>query len=126
MRLLFAKGSLGPAGGRVEDIGICFQLRCVAGWQARKEDCVRSVVNGHTIFGPVEPAIHLPCPPVCWWGIYQCPADEESRGCIGNGPRRVAGGCSGSFSCGVCELVARDSMMVGRPGRALRRWVPGS
>ncbi len=32
--------------------------------------------------------------------------DEGSRGCIGNGPRRVAGGCSGCFGCGVCELVA--------------------
>ncbi len=56
--------------GGVEEIGVCFQQRSVVGSKERKEDRVPSVANGHAIFGPGEPAIHLRYPRVCWWWIY--------------------------------------------------------
>ncbi len=59
-------------------------------WPARKEDRVRSVASGHAILGPGEPAIHLRCPRICRWWICKRPADEGSRGGIGDGPREVA------------------------------------
>ncbi len=55
LRLLFAKWTQGVCGG-VEEIGIGFQQRNVAGSQARKEDRVRTVVSGHSIVGPGESA----------------------------------------------------------------------
>ncbi len=85
LRLLFAKGTQGVGGG-VEEIGVGFQQWCVAGLQARKEDHVRSVARGHAILRPGEPAIHLRCPEICRWWIYNRPADEGSRGGIGNVP----------------------------------------
>ncbi len=89
LRLLFAKGTQGVCGG-VEEIGVGFQQWSMASSQARKEDRVHSVASGHAILRPGEPAIHLRYPRVCWWWIYKCFADEGSRGCIGNGPKRVA------------------------------------
>ncbi len=83
----------------------------MAGSQALKENRDHSVVIGHAILGQGEPTIHLRCPRICRWWIYKCPAHEGSRGCIGNGPRRVAGGCSGCLGCVCCELVARDSFV---------------
>ncbi len=78
--------------GGVEEIGICFRQWCVAGSLARKEDRVRSVASGRTILGPGEPAIHLHCSRICRWWIRKRPADEGSRGGIGDGPGRVAVG----------------------------------
>ncbi len=95
--------------GGVDDIGVGFQQWSVAGSQARKEDRVSSVVSGHAILGPGEPVIHLRCPQICRWWIYKCPADEGSRGCIGDGPRKVAGGCNGCFGCGV---VLHDPILL--------------
>ncbi len=91
LRLLFAKGTQGVCGG-VEEIGVGFRQWCVAGSQARQEDGVRSVASGRAILGPGEPAIHLYCPRICRWWICKRPADERSRGGIGDGPRRVAVG----------------------------------
>ncbi len=56
--LLFARGTQGVCRG-VEKIGVGFQQWCVAGLQARKKDCVRSVASGRAILGPGEPAIDL-------------------------------------------------------------------
>ncbi len=53
LRLLFAKGLHGVCRG-VEEIGIGFQQWCVVGWQARKEDRVRSVASGRAILGDQE------------------------------------------------------------------------
>ncbi len=39
----------------VEEIGVDFQQRRVAGPKACKEDRVHSAVSGHAIFGPEEP-----------------------------------------------------------------------
>ncbi len=50
MFCLVAKGTQGVC-GRVEEIGVGFQQWRVAGSQARQEDRVRSVANGHAIFG---------------------------------------------------------------------------
>ncbi len=68
------------------------QQWCVAGSQARQEDRVRSVASSRAILGPREPAIHLHCPRICRWWIRKRPADEGSRGGIGDGPGRVAVG----------------------------------
>ncbi len=87
--LLFAKGTQGVCGG-VEEIGVGSQQWCVAGSQARQEDRVRSVASGRAILGPGEPAIHLHCPRICRWWTRKRPADEGSRGGIGDGPGRVA------------------------------------
>ncbi len=89
--LLFAKGTQWVCGG-VEDIGVGVQQWSVADSQGRKEDRVRSSVSGHAILGPGEPAIHLCCPRIRRWWICKRPAYEGSRGGIGDGPRRVAGG----------------------------------
>ncbi len=43
--------------------------------------------------------------------MYKCPADEGSRGCIGNGPRRVADGRSCCFGF-IFPLVADTSVDV--------------
>ncbi len=102
LRLLFTKGTRGIWGG-VEEFGV--------GWKASKEDHVRSVANGHAIFGSGEHSIYLRCPRVCRWWSYKRPADEVSSGCIGNGPRRAAGGCSGCFGFSAYELVAGDSFV---------------
>ncbi len=110
LRLLFAKGTQGVCEG-VEEIGVGFQQWSVAGSQARKEDRVRSVASGNAILGPGEPAIHLRCPRICRWWIPERPADEGSRGGIGDVPMMVAGVQSGCFGCGVCELVAGDSFV---------------
>ncbi len=91
LRLLFAKGTQEIFGG-VEEIGVGFQQRSVAGSQAREEDRVRSVGSGHAIHGPREPAIHLRCPRICRWWMCKRPADEGSQGGIGDRPRTVAGG----------------------------------
>ncbi len=72
-------------------VGVGVQPWRVAGSQGRKESRVRSVVSGHAILGPGEPAIHIRCPRICRWWIYKRPADEGSRGGIGDGPRRVTG-----------------------------------
>ncbi len=119
LRILFAKGTQVVCGG-VEEICVGFQQWSVAGSEAREEDRVRSVSSSYAIFGPGEPAIHIRGPRICRWWIYKCPADEGSRGCIGNGPRRVAGGCSGCFVCGVCELVARDPFVPWYPQEGCR------
>ncbi len=50
------RGHSGFKGG-VEEIGVGFQQRSVTSSKARKEDCVRSVANGHPTFGPGGPAI---------------------------------------------------------------------
>ncbi len=89
LRLLLAKGTQGVRGG-VEEIGVGFQQWYVAGSQARQEDRVRSVASGRAILGPGEPAVHLHCPWICRWWIRKRPADEGSRGGIGDGPGRVA------------------------------------
>ncbi len=91
LRLLFAKGTHVVCGG-VEEVGVSFQQWSVAGSQALKEDRVRSAASGHAILGPGGPAIHLRCLRTCRWWIYKRPADEGSRGGIGDGPRRAAGG----------------------------------
>ncbi len=62
------KGDVGGCRG-AEEIGVGFQQRSVAGSQARKGDRVRSVVSGHAIFGPGEPAIYLRCPHIYRWWI---------------------------------------------------------
>ncbi len=51
LRPLFTKRTQGACGG-VEEIGVGFQQRIVAGSKARKEDRVRSVANDHVIFRP--------------------------------------------------------------------------
>ncbi len=119
LQLLFTKGTQRVCGG-AKEIGVAFQQWSVAGSQARKKDSVLSVDNSHAIFGPGEPAIHLRYPRICRWWIYKCPANEGARGCIRNGPRRVAGGCSGWFGCGVCELVSRDSFVPWYPREGCR------
>ncbi len=88
LQILFAKGTQGVCGG-VEEI--CDQWS-VAGSEAREEDRVRLAASSHTNIGPREPVMHVRCPRTsqCW--MYKCPADEGSRGCIGNGPRRVVDG----------------------------------
>ncbi len=89
LRLLFAKETQGACGG-VEEIGVGFRQWCVAGSQAREEDRVRSVAIGRAILGPGELAIHLHCPRICRWWIRERPADEGSRGGIGDWSGRVA------------------------------------
>ncbi len=58
LRLLFANWTQGVCGG-VEEIGVRFQQRSVAGSKARKVDRVRLVANGHLIFRLGETAILL-------------------------------------------------------------------
>ncbi len=99
---------------------VVVQQRSVAGSQERKEDRVRSVVSGHAIFGPGEPAKHLRCLQICWWWIYKCTVDEGSRGCTGNGPKGIADGCSDCFGCGVCELISRDFFVPWYPQEGCR------
>ncbi len=82
LRLLFAKGTQGVCGG-VEEIGEGFQQWSVAGSHARKEDRVRSVASGGAILGPGEPATILG---FVGGGKRKRPADEGSRGGIGDGP----------------------------------------
>ncbi len=79
MRLLFAKGTQGACGG-VEEIGVGFEQRSVTGSKTHKEDGVRSVANGHAIFSPGEPAIHLRCLRIRRRRILFCFVDKESRG----------------------------------------------
>ncbi len=89
LRLLFAKGTQWVC-GRVKEIYVGFQQRSVAGSKARKEDRVLMVANGLPIFRPGEPAIHLHCLGIFWWWVCECSTEEGSRGCVGNGPRRVS------------------------------------
>ncbi len=89
--LLFTKGTEGVCGG-VEEICVGFQQWSVAGSEAREEDRDRTVANGHAIFGPGEPAIHLHCPRISLWWICKLAVGEGSRRGIGDGPRRVDGG----------------------------------
>ncbi len=49
--LPFTKGTQGVCEG-VEEIGVGFQQRSVAGSKTRKQYRARLVVNGHAIFGP--------------------------------------------------------------------------
>ncbi len=74
--------------------GLMLGLRCDARDSRlhSEEDRVRSVASGRAILGPGEPAMHLHCPRICRWWIRRRPADEGSRGCIGDGPGRVAVG----------------------------------
>ncbi len=106
--------------GLRRDRGDGYQQWSVAGSQARKEDRVRSVASGHAIFGPGEPAMHLRCPRICRWWTCKRPVVEGSRGGRGDGPWRVAGGKSGCFGCGVCELVAGYSFVSWYPQEARR------
>ncbi len=109
----FAKGAQGVC-GEVEEI--CVQWS-VSGSEAREEDRVRSDGSGHAVLGPGEPDIHLHCPPLCGWWIYTCPVDAGSRGCKGNGPRRVVGGLSDR---GACELVFSDFFVSWHPQEGCR------
>ncbi len=68
LRLLFTKGTQWVCGG-VDEISVGFHQRSLAGSKARKEDCVRTVANGYTIFRPKEPGTHLRCPRI---GFHCC------------------------------------------------------
>ncbi len=56
LRLLFTKRAQWVCGG-VEEIDVGFQQRSLTGSKVRKEECIRSIANGHAIFGPGETAI---------------------------------------------------------------------
>ncbi len=103
--------SLQCACGGVEEIGVGFQQPSVAGLNACKKNRIRMIVNGFALFRPGKPVIDIHCPQICWWWTCECSTGEGPRECVGNGPRRVAGGCCGYFGLGVCELVIRDSFV---------------
>ncbi len=58
---LFTKGTQWVCGG-VEVIDVGCQQWSVTGSKVRMEDRVRTVANGHAIFRPGEPAIHISGP----------------------------------------------------------------
>ncbi len=116
LRPLFAKWAY----GEVEEIGVGIEQGSVTGSKSCKGDRVRSVARGHAILGPGEPAIHLHVPRICRRWIYKRPVDEGSHGGIGNVPRGVAGGCSGYFGLGLCELITEDSFVPCYPQEGCR------
>ncbi len=103
-----------------EEIDVDFRQRSVTSSKTHKEDRVRAIANGHAIFRLGESAMHLRCPQVCCLRICECSTDEGPRGCVGCESRRVAGGCSGCFDFGVCELVTRDSFVPWYPHKGCR------
>ncbi len=84
---------------RGEEICVSFH-QCLTDPKARRceQDRVHMVVNGHAIFRPLEPAIHLNCSRICWRWNYKCSADEGYRGRIGEGSLMVvAAGVQGQL-----------------------------
>ncbi len=81
---------------RAEEINVSIH-QCLTDRKSRgcEEDRVYTDFNGHAIFRPLEPAIHLHCSRNCWRWNYKCSVGAGYRECIGDGPRWAAGDCSG-------------------------------
>ncbi len=82
-----------------------FQQLDVTGSKARKGDRVRTIANSFAVLRPGKPAIHREF-------ASSGSVSVQRMGDLADGPRRVAGGCSGYFGFGVCELVNRDSFVL--------------